>query len=799
MLDDIDNLTNDLEDLISDSGVKTGGCSNSKRKRSDPRRTLGLLERNIIGDIVGDVVGAVECAVEDLSKIKDAINDDDTSEIQDLVDDLTSINDDIGDDLDDDDDNKSSKDNKSSTDQSSSNSGSCSASAVMRVTSDCLRVTISTGGTSTVTTTCTSSTTVETTGCSLSPTTTTVFASSSSGGAVAECSSGGCGGCNMNGGPLTAVMNLQGGPDACPITSTIASSTAPTPVGGNIGTLTVGPSPPASAASGAAAKRDSILYAPEPQANESMWDWHDFEKRALEGDPANPAAYVGQLNPYWVDQSGATTGQWFPWKDGWNAAGVNGIYGCTAVFVISNQGVFISHIWENPVFQSAPGPANWVSDADFQTNAIDPLLNGDAFTASLAGGAANNGPLSAQFSPQVVVLTPYTSPDEQQLFGITTRYTHQARAQQIQNALTAALPGSTGWLLGYTRTTPEASTAAGGVAGRAILEIDSLQETWVTTPELYALQIGKWRLWIEQYPTLNQEFMFRIDDLGSNTGSKAKRSAAACGGGSPSASASGPAASSKIGSSPSKTGSSPSKSGPAQSSGPATGSTSPGSSTTPPTKTSNVPSSSEAAPFCTPYQDPDQGIKGYCQCSGGADFSFASGSNPCPYTSPGPASLSINPATVTGSGVPTPSNPVPPITIPTTTTTSATPNPSASLAAQCPELKPPVCQTSGGSPLASDCKEFFFQGTGEICAQEYGSGCQNIMSSGTCELTLCQKDDFLGPALCLSDGDPCVEYYINELINTCTSNGRVGGYISIPHDDGYGGQTYLNLEFTYHK
>ena len=60
-----------------------------------------------------------------------------------------------------------------------------------------------------------------------------------------------------------------------------------------------------------------------------------------------------------------------------------------------------------------------------------------------------------------------------------------------------------------------------------------------------------------------------------------------------------------------------------------------------PAATGGATSSPEPTPFCSPFQDPDDGVKGYCQCTDGNSFSFANGSNVCPYTSPGPASLSV--------------------------------------------------------------------------------------------------------------------------------------------------------------
>lgn len=92
--------------------------------------------------------------------------------------------------------------------------------------------------------------------------------------------------------------------------------------------------------------------------------------------------------------------------------------------------------------------------------------------------------------------------------------------------------------------------------------------------------------------------------------------------------------------------------------------------TAPPSLNTSTPDSS--SPYCIPFQDPDSGIDGYCQCSGDgswAYYSFASGSDLCPYTSPGPASVTIDPATVTGTTV------APITTTEPTTTSTAAPTP----------------------------------------------------------------------------------------------------------------------------
>lgn len=70
-----------------------------------------------------------------------------------------------------------------------------------------------------------------------------------------------------------------------------------------------------------------------------------LEKRVLP-NPTDNAAYVAGLKPTWISQVGLTAGTWFDFgASNVQAAGVNGIYGCTSVFVVSQKGVYISHTW----------------------------------------------------------------------------------------------------------------------------------------------------------------------------------------------------------------------------------------------------------------------------------------------------------------------------------------------------------------------------------------------------------------------------------------------------------------------
>ncbi|KAK2926411.1 hypothetical protein FoTM2_013277 [Fusarium oxysporum f. sp. vasinfectum] len=109
----------------------------------------------------------------------------------------------------------------------------------------------------------------------------------------------------------------------------------------------------------------------------------------FDGDMSPNPDYIDSvsMNPEttWDDQSGLTTGHFVgaPLDDGWSAAGVNGIYGCTAVLIVSNVGVYTSHIWENPGFLD-PVDRKPTSDDFFETNVLNVLRYGtlDATTAT---------------------------------------------------------------------------------------------------------------------------------------------------------------------------------------------------------------------------------------------------------------------------------------------------------------------------------------------------------------------------------------------------------------------------------
>ncbi|RKK24173.1 hypothetical protein BFJ66_g17197, partial [Fusarium oxysporum f. sp. cepae] len=226
----------------------------------------------------------------------------------------------------------------------------------------------------------------------------------------------------------------------------------------------------------------------------------------FDGDMSPNPDYIDSvsMNPEttWDDQSGLTTGHFVgaPLDDGWSAAGVNGIYGCTAVLIVSNIGVYTSHIWEIPCFFD-PVDQKPTSDDFFETNVFKVLRYGtlDATTATgistLIGTESAPGPLHSQFEPHVFVVTPFNtnqSPENPSL------YRYEARADQLANQVTGIIPGALyGGVYGYFPIGKVESTGR-GFLGRTIVEFDMFDGFIASEQDPTKLQaLGRWRFWVE--------------------------------------------------------------------------------------------------------------------------------------------------------------------------------------------------------------------------------------------------------------------------------------------------------------
>lgn len=503
-LNKIKPVKSDIEDLISNlSSISSSSGCGSKRKRG------------ILGAI-GDIVNKLSCIDEDLDSIIENINADDVDAVGDSLDDLTSENNDLTDDNDDNNHSNSNSNSNSSPSTSKSSSSSSSSSCIsaetaLQVTVQCVPTSFSTSGSTISTTTCSPLTTVTASGCSVTGLTTTVSTSTSASLNQIACASDTCGdACPMNGGPLSgASMGIIASTEDCALIPTITTSALPTASYGVVGSIAIANPTPESFA--AAPSKRSFLS--DPVGSDRTLVDRSMVERALPDVTPPYDDYVRTLNPVWISQLGTASGQFFNYPVGGHAAaGVNGIYGCTSVIISSEKGVYISHIWEVPVFISE----HWVptDDNTFTTGAFIALRDGTANAESittLVGTEQAPGPLNAIYHPVVFVLTPYASEEDRQVFGITTTLRYQTRAQQLAQQIVQIVPGSggTGFTLGYTRTNVQLSTQSPGIAGRAILEVDPFQY-WYTTADTDAnspgLQFGRWRLWVEDQLITSQDF-----------------------------------------------------------------------------------------------------------------------------------------------------------------------------------------------------------------------------------------------------------------------------------------------------
>ncbi|KAI0741658.1 hypothetical protein C8Q80DRAFT_1274051 [Daedaleopsis nitida] len=96
----------------------------------------------------------------------------------------------------------------------------------------------------------------------------------------------------------------------------------------------------------------------------------------------------------------------------------------------------------------------------------------------------------------------------------------------------------------------------------------------------------------------------------------------------------------------------------------------------------------------------------------------------------------------------------------------------------CDSARTPHCQTSGGSPLSSDCKAALDQHLNpkDNCYQKNGGGshCTTVASYGSCKVDVC------GPLDAHTDEYVCFNS-LYDLMNGCTDvrANRLGGYMDL--------------------
>ncbi|KAM0227734.1 hypothetical protein ACHAPO_011302 [Fusarium lateritium] len=419
-----------------------------------------LKRRGLLGPI-GDVINKLACMAQDLTKISSSIIAGNVPAVTSVIPQVKSQNEDL----------TEEEENKSNESKESTKKETTNESTTEKPTST------------------EESTTTEAT------TTTTSD--------ISVCASGSCGGgsCPVglgSGGSMPKYMNSIPRDVKCQdIPTTTIDGPLPT------GPISLGDS-----------KRDNVLEA----------------RMFVDGDMTPNPFYIDSLstNPatVWDDQSGLTTGHFVgaPLDFSWSAAGVNGIYGCTAVLIVSNLGVYTSHIWEVPGFLDAADLTTPTSDEFFDTNVVKVLRDGtlDATTAtgvrSLVGTEDAPGPLHSQFEPHVFVVTPFSNV---QNGANPSLYRYEARANQLSSQVTGMIPGAiAGGVFGYMPINQFASTG-GGYFGRTIVEFDMLDGLIASPQDPNKFQaLGRWRFWVEDHLWATHSFNV-YDDFFDYAGAEA--------------------------------------------------------------------------------------------------------------------------------------------------------------------------------------------------------------------------------------------------------------------------------------
>ncbi|KAL4901436.1 hypothetical protein BDW74DRAFT_181723 [Aspergillus multicolor] len=219
-----------------------------------------------------------------------------------------------------------------------------------------------------------------------------------------------------------------------------------------------------------------------------------------------------------------TTGKWYKFAKEITAGGVTGLYGCTTLFIVSKQGVYVSHIYEQPVFVDKD---KWnrvmpTKDDYFWKAAFDALINGDETgkgaidpLKDLIGDAANPGPLHYLNMPKIFVAAPFKEG------GIgPLRYKDRIKwlSDQLQGYLYPPESSSSGVtpeapsVMGYKPTTRGVAENRESISGKAIMEatqIDHYQKQVIqgqSEAQAQIRAIGRWRLWVNGNQTVSYEF-----------------------------------------------------------------------------------------------------------------------------------------------------------------------------------------------------------------------------------------------------------------------------------------------------
>ncbi|RAH79608.1 hypothetical protein BO86DRAFT_317976, partial [Aspergillus japonicus CBS 114.51] len=235
-------------------------------------------------------------------------------------------------------------------------------------------------------------------------------------------------------------------------------------------------------------------------------------KRALKDVSAvDPNQYLPKINHeitqnnQWVSQSEPVTGKWYRWPDLQSALGVKGLHGCTVLMIVAKDGVYLSHIFESPIFRTPTEPD--VADYFFMEQTFTALSTGRSGPAGqvnhqieplqdLWGTEANPGPLHRTNNPQLIIVTPFLPEWRPQEYMYARRV--QWLAAQFNRFLyfpTGGAPADKAPIIrGYEPTDFWQSNNDDSSVGKVVIEVDKYNSFLQAGNHLLA--VGQWRLWL---------------------------------------------------------------------------------------------------------------------------------------------------------------------------------------------------------------------------------------------------------------------------------------------------------------
>ncbi|CBF70112.1 hypothetical protein AN6134.2 [Aspergillus nidulans FGSC A4] len=434
----------------------------------------------------------------------------------------------------DDTDDESDEDNgnsSTSTSQTTTTTSCTSEGTVYHVTVLCEPTPVTFGDSTTSTTACYPTTTITTSGCSVTATTTTVTSTPTS---LELCMPGTCGSaCSYGHGGWMTLSTLD-----CVKVPTVAVSALPTE--SQISHRRVPPViPPAihRRAFSFVKRDDDNDFIDEDGPNDDVEpvdydddepmdnnDFFDDDEPLAEQVPSDLPA-IGEMqhedlyrvykfltaNDKWtvVMDDTAVSGEWWPYepygeKPARIAIGMPGLYGCTAIFIVSNKGVYTAHFWEWPVFWSDQQGLQETTDEHFKKYTVDALLQGgnefpdvQITLPDLMGTDERPGPLHPFNLPKVYVITPWSEegsalvqyPERTHWLGSQiTAFLYQIYEGEVPD-------GANYEVYGYLRTSKYSIYSDDDHIGKVLLDASPYYRFDVPDLQRYH-RVGRYRLWV---------------------------------------------------------------------------------------------------------------------------------------------------------------------------------------------------------------------------------------------------------------------------------------------------------------